>query len=144
MTIRLTANISREEVACRCGCGFNIAEYALMVAVQDSADFFKHKNKSDRVRILVKSGNRCKAHNEKVQKKFNKHYIPFSSKSQHIYGKAMDYMVETWDGMKWNRVSTPDLASYLDKKYPGTYGIGKYWSGRVHLDVRPDKARWQS
>ena len=122
-------------MACKCGCGFDVADYELLNIVQDSADFFKHRNGSDRVRVLIKSGNRCPLHNRAEGGADN---------SQHLYAKAMDYVVETWDGVKWNRVSTDDLAAYLDGKYPNRYGIGKYWSGRVHFDVRGTRARWVS
>jgi uncharacterized protein YcbK (DUF882 family) len=139
----LTKNISRYEMACQCGCGFDASDYELLMVAQDSADFFMHRDKASRVRMLIKSGNRCVEHNEEIQKKYNKDYVPFSSDSQHIHGKAIDYVLETWNGMHWVRISTDELATYLDKKYPGTYGIGKYWSGRIHLDVRVAKARWQ-
>lgn len=138
----LTANIDRSEMACECGCGFDVADYELLTVVQDSAEFFKHRDRAYKVRILVKSGNRCVSHNESVQLEVNKNYIPLSSKSQHIHAKAIDYAIDTWNGMKWCRVSADDLSTYLDGKYADKYGIGRYWSGRIHLDVRPGKARW--
>lgn len=130
----LTDNISRWETTCKCGCSFDVVDYELLKVVQDTADFFKDKHKSNKVKIIIKSGNRCVNHNRDVGGAVN---------SQHLTGKALDFILETSDeDGTWFRVSTEDLASYLDVKFHDKYGIGKYPRGRVHLDVRPTKARW--
>jgi len=132
----LTPNISRYEVACQCGCGFDVYDVELSRAVQQSADFFKKRDGAEKVMIDVFSGNRCFSHNMA---------IPNASRdSQHVKGKAIDYMVSTYKDGKWTLITTSELSEYLDGKYPDKYGIGKYWSGRVHLDVRDYRARWSS
>ena len=40
--------------------------------------------------LIINSSYRSKEYNEKVQKKANKNYIPYSSKSQHLTGNAVD------------------------------------------------------
>jgi len=128
----LTANIRRSEMTCQCGCGYDCADYELLTVVQDSADFFKHRDSADKVRILVKSGDRCPDHNRKEGGADN---------SYHLYAKAMDYVVQTWNGHAWITITADDLAAYLDGKYPHKYGIIIYWSGRVHFDIRQTKYR---
>ncbi len=128
----LTANISREEMTCKCGCGYDVADFELLTVVQDSADFFKHRDSSDKVRIIVRSGNRCKKHN---------HHIGGAESSYHIEAKAIDYVVQTWNGHEWVTVTADDLSAYLDGKYPHKYGIIIYWAGRIHFDIRQTKYR---
>lgn len=56
--------------------------------------------------------------------------------SRHLYlddGAAADIQVKD--------TSPVDVALYLKKKYPDTYGIGCY-NEFVHIDTRSSKARW--
>ena len=53
--------------------------------------------------------------------------------SKHLDGLAADFIVRG--------VAADDVATYLEQQYPDRYGIGRY-TGRTHLDVREDKARW--
>ena len=108
---------SKEEFACRCRCGFDAVSAEL---VQALTDIRQHFNKP----IQITSGNRCKARNTAVGGE---------DKSKHMEGIAADFKVV---GVNASRVQT-----YLEEKYPDTYGIGRY-PNRTHLDVRPDKARW--
>lgn len=133
MTI-LTRNISREEITCKCRCGQDTIDYELVTVVQDAVDFFLHRHKADKACLIITSANRCKAHNKA---------IGGAESSQHIKGKAMDIIIKTFDGENWRTVATSDLGAYLNAKYPATYGIGYYNKGRVHIDCRPDKKRWQ-
>ena len=123
----LSNDFSRYEFACRCGCGFDTADSELVAVLQDIRDHFKG-------RVTINSGCRCVEHNEKAQKAANKNYIPYSSKSQHLIGRAADIIVE----------DTPPRALhfYLCEKYPDKYGIGKY-DDFIHIDTRSKKAaRW--
>ena len=138
---KLTANISREEMACQCGCGFDTADYELVTVMQDSADFFMRRDGADKVMIIVKSGNRCQEYNEVIQKIWKKNYISLSSKSQHMKS-ASDYKLKTFVKGSWKFISSHELGQYLDSKYPNKYGIGTYQRGRVHLDIRPMRTRW--
>ncbi len=122
----LSKNLSRHEMACECGCGFATADIELVAVMQESADHFNAK-------IRVSGPCRCLSHNETVQKKYNPDYVPFSSESRHMWGDATDYYLVG--------VTARELYDYLDEKYPNKYGIGLY-SNRVHLDVRPIRARW--
>jgi uncharacterized protein YcbK (DUF882 family) len=74
-------------------------------------------------------------HNEEIQKKYNPDYVPFSSNSQHMNGIAADIVVRG--------IPADDVYGYLDAKYPGTYGLGRY-NGRTHADVRKSRARWDN
>ncbi len=37
----LTDNLSRSEMACNCGCGFDVVDYDLAVTLQDAVDHFE-------------------------------------------------------------------------------------------------------
>ncbi len=131
----LTSNISREEMLCKCGqCDFDVADWELLTVVQDCADFFKHRDKADKVMIVVTSGNRCPKHN---------HHIGGAPNSQHQYGKALDFKLKTFVNGEWRFIGAHEITEFLDSKYPEKYGIGQYSKGRVHLDCRPTKARWR-
>ena len=131
---KLTNNISRHEITCKCGCGFDVADFELITAVQDAADFFMHRENGWKVAIIITSGNRCVEHNRK---------IGGSDNSQHLYGKAMDFKLKVVVHNEWRFVSEDDLYSYLDSKYPEKFGIGLYCRGRCHVDVRANKVRWR-
>lgn len=113
----ISQHFKREEFSCKCGCGYDTVDYALLTALEDVRAYFGKP-------ITITSGCRCKAHNEAEGG---------SKDSQHLYGKAADFVVAgIWEG---------DVVSYLKEKYPDKYGIGEY-IGRTHLDVRDSKARW--
>ena len=120
----LTKNISRSEMACKCGCGFDAADIQLVEAIQDCCNHFAQEQHIDKVVLTITSGNRCKEHNAKEGG---------AEKSQHVYGKGADFYIRN--------VSAKDVADYLEGKYPDSHGIGRY-SNRTHLDVRAEKARW--
>ncbi|NTZ40676.1 serine/threonine protein kinase [Enterobacter sp. JMULE2] len=114
----LSEHFSDSEFACHCGCGFNSISTELVVVLEDVRSHFNSP-------VTINSGCRCEKHNAKVGGVPN---------SQHVQGIAADIVV---------RGRTPALvADYLERKYPGTYGIGRY-SGFTHIDVRPVAARWR-
>lgn len=118
----LSKDFSRKEYECRCGCGFNTVDVELVKVMQDLRDYYDKK-------IIITSGNRCFAHNLNT---------PGATKdSLHQDGKANDFIV---DG-----VPAFEVFKYLNDKYPAKYGIGLYSCpfSRVHLDVRPYRARWR-
>lgn len=115
----LSKNFDRSEFACKCGCGYDTVDIALVHALEDAREHFNSP-------ISINSGARCRAHNTEVTKR------P-TSKSQHLYGKASDFTVAG--------VHPDDVAEYLEYIYKTQYGIGRY-KGRTHLDVRTGKARW--
>ena len=111
-------NFSREEFACSCGCGFDAVDVELLEVLEDVRDQFNTP-------IRINSGCRCESHNKAVGG---------SSNSQHIKGKAVDFIVIG--------ANQTDVAVYLENIYPNKYGVGRY-NGRTHIDVRNNKARWR-
>lgn len=132
-------HFSREELACECGCGFDTMDYELILMLEDGRSYFS--DIYGKVKVVITSGNRCVAHNEEVQRKYVKNYIPFSSKSQHIFGKAVDHKYYYLKNGDWVQIDSDEIYDYYDKKYPSSTGAGKY-KNRTHLDSRKQKARW--
>lgn len=108
---------SRNEFACKCGCGFNTVDYELAVVLDSLREHYEAP-------ITINSGCRCYMHNKT---------IGGSARSKHVLGSAADVVVKG--------VQSDDVYAYLDKKYDGKYGIGRY-TGRTHIDTRSTKARW--
>lgn len=119
----LTKNISRHEVACKCGCGFDTADIETILAVQICADHFAQKLRKARVVLNVHSGCRCEAHNEAEGGSRN---------SQHLYSRAIDFSI--------GGVDPSDVYDYLCVRYPDQFGIGKY-NTFTHLDTKSGGAR---
>lgn len=105
------------EFACKCGCGFDSVDARLIDALEDVRVHFGRA-------VRITSGCRCPAHNA---------HVGGSPRSQHLYGKAADFVV--------SGVHADAVARYLEAAYPWTAGIGRY-TGRTHFDVRTSKARW--
>lgn len=122
----LTKNISRHEVACRCGnCSCDTLDYETANVVQECCDFFATALGVPKVVLNVHSGHRCVAYNKRVGGAIG---------SQHVKGRALDISIAG--------VSPEMIANYLDTKYPQKYGIGTY-HGFVHVDTRSGPpARW--
>jgi len=111
---KLSPNFSREEFACKCGCGFDTVDTELI-------------NVAETVRARIgaytpNSACRCKKHN-KIVGGYNN--------SQHLIGRAIDIPTK----------NPRDLYTYLDELYHNTFGIGLY-NTFVHIDTRIKKARW--
>lgn len=122
----ISRHLSRSEVACGCGCGFSTADYQTVLMFERARTFVGHP-------VRPTSWCRCHNHNEIVQKKYNKDYIPNTSKSKHLEGIACDFPTNT----------PKELYRFLDNLYPDSCGIGLYDWG-VHFDSRPVLARWNS
>jgi uncharacterized protein YcbK (DUF882 family) len=118
----------RWEFECRCRkCGFDTVDAELMSVLCDLKNNFRG------ARVFINSGCRCVEYNEAVQKSINPDYIPYSSKSQHMLGRAVDVSVEG---------HTPsEVYAYLSSKYLNKFGIGKYLVF-VHIDTR-SKGVWR-
>lgn len=108
-------NFSRQEVECKCGCGF-LPTPEFMKKLQELRLFFGKP-------MVVTSGARCEAHNVK---------IGGSAKSKHISGMAID-VATPW---RW------DLVQIAMQQ--GFHGIGIART-YLHLDTRPleERAIWQ-
>lgn len=75
--------------------------------------------------IKINSGYRTVAYNSTLKNS--------SPDSQHTHGNAADIVVTD--------VKPIDVYAYFNMSYPDTYGVGIY-NTFVHIDVRPNKARW--
>ena len=121
----------RSEFACKCGCGFDTVDAELLYVLNGMRIDFEAS-------VTVNSGCRCTKHNKKVKKIFSslKNLLKKPKRpSQHELGKAADIVVK---GIPAHKV-----VDYLEEKYPGRYGIGRYL-GRTHIDVREGCARWDN
>ena len=113
----ISEHFSRSEHACLCGCGFDTVDVELNSLLEHIRNYY---NKS----VTITGPNRCAAHNASQQG---------AKRSLHCEGKAADIQVKD--------TSPRAVYHYLNKKFPDKYGIGLYHN-RVHVDVRPTKARW--
>jgi uncharacterized protein YcbK (DUF882 family) len=119
--MKLSENFSREEFACKCGCGFDTVDTQLIDVLQEVRSRVATP-------ITINSSCRCSKHNDAVGG---------SAKSQHLKGRAADICVA---GM-----STEELASHVavvleEKQIDG--GLGLY-DTFVHVDTRSNgPARW--
>jgi len=120
---KISPNFWRKEFACKCGCGYDTIDIELIPI----AEAIRSKIGS----FSPSSACRCVKYNEKIQKKYTKNYIAFSSKSKHLIGRAIDVKTE----------KPEELFAFLDNLFPNTYGIGIYSWG-IHIDTRSEKARW--
>ena len=118
----LTTNISRHEVECHCGCGFNTLDYATAIIIQDACDYFS-KVLGSRCVLRITSGCRCLAWND---------HENGSGFSQHLYGRAVDHYIVG--------VSTDDLYGYYASRHQFKLGLGKY-KNFVHLDTKSGQSR---
>jgi len=119
----ISEHLSRHEMACNCGCGFDACDVELIKVVEDCVTHFE-KREDKRLVLIVTGPNRCEAHNAKT---------PGAVKnSPHTKAMAMDFTIKGIDN--------DDIADYLMAKYHTKYGIGRY-VGRTHIDVLPGHAR---
>lgn len=115
---RMTAHFRRSEFACPC-CGKAQVTQGLVSALETVRLIVG-------VPVRVNSGYRCPEHNRKVGGAPN---------SQHVQGIAADISAECgWRALYEAALRVPAFEEG---------GIGVYpESNFVHLDVRPEKARW--
>lgn len=126
----ITKNLSRYEMACQCGCGFDTVDAELAAVIQECVDHFNRKYPHFRISLKVNSGCRCEDHNKAEGG---------SPKSQHLKAKAMDFYL--YDKKSNTMIDPDEVYNYFDLKYRDKYGVGRY-NGRTHVDVRPYRARW--
>lgn len=132
-------NFTRKEFACKCGCGLDTIDFELLNMLEDGREYFTKKY--GKVRCDITGGNRCELHNEVVQKKYNKNYVPFSSKSTHKKAQGADHKYYYYKKGSWIQISPKEVYNYYDKKYPNSVGVG-YYKNRTHIDPRAKKVRW--
>ncbi len=112
----LTKNFSRHEFTCHCGCGADFVQMRLVLALQRMRDILGAP-------LSVNSGYRCRSHNHKVGG---------SKNSMHLHGLAADVSGPTVPDLE---SAANDVDAFIDG------GIGLY-RGRIHVDVRGTRARW--
>jgi uncharacterized protein YcbK (DUF882 family) len=114
---RITKDFLRSEYACRCGRCENRISIRIASAVQGIRDILGAP-------VRINSGYRCEAHNRAVGGEPN---------SKHCEGIAADLSSEAG----WRAIYEAAL------RIPAITGIGVYPSANfVHVDVRPEPARW--
>ena len=114
-------NFTRDEFACKCGCGFDEIDPLLVSTLQRLRDEVQ-------LPVVVNSGCRCKAHNAAVKGAPN---------SQHMRGKAADIRI---DGMTSQQIVDILRRLYLDGEiYVGyVYAIN---GNSIHVDVRAPQSQ---
>lgn len=115
----LTRNFYRDEFACKCGCGFDAVDHALVEGLQRLRDV------TGGAHITVNSACRCEAHNGAVGGE---------AASQHLLGKAADIVVQGY-----RPAMVANMANTIREFAQG--GIGTY-DTFTHVDVRAGRARW--
>jgi uncharacterized protein YcbK (DUF882 family) len=109
--------VTRSDMACKCGCGFDTFDYELRDVIHGAEVHFG-------LPVTVISGCRCPKHNAEVNNS--------SPRSQHINGRAAD--------MCMAGISAQQLGQYFLDKYPDKFGIHAY-ENSVHVDTKSGKAR---
>jgi len=132
----LTKNISRHELACKCGnCQVRIQDHEPIIqVVQGVCDHFAREYNVDKVVLVITSAARCFEYNRLPVDEGG----PGSNdESQHPRCCATDIALFV------NDVQIPPLLiyNYLCSTYPRKYGFGLYKSF-VHADTRNRCSRW--
>jgi len=121
----LTKNISRSELACKCGCGSDSMDLETITVVQHCCDHFAHKLKIDKVVLRITSAHRCFEYNRKVGSNDN---------SQHPQARAIDFTIDD--------IEPTGVYDFLTARYPDKHGFGLYKDlGFVHADTKSGKPR---
>ena len=115
--MKISPHFDRDEFACKCGCRFDSVDVELIGMLEKIREKYNSP-------ITINSGCRCLKHNIA---------IGGSENSQHITGKAADFVVQG--------VEPALVANFIIKYNPLKYGVGIYntW---VHVDSRSQPARW--
>lgn len=115
----LSRNLSRYEISCKCGCGYDSIDAETLRVFQECIDHIQ-RNSETRLVVDVHSGCRCFAWND---------HEGGADNSYHLKARAIDFSIRGID---------PTLVSlYLSRKYRGKYGVGNYPTF-THLDTRTD------
>jgi uncharacterized protein YcbK (DUF882 family) len=113
----ISKHFDRKEFACQDKCGFDTVDVELITVLEDLREHFDSP-------VRINSASRCKKHNDR---------IGGADKSQHLVCRAADVAVD--------KISPIAVWEYLNYKYMGYYGVGRYESF-THIDTRKNSARW--
>ena len=120
----ISKHFSRSEFACKCGCGFDAVDAKLLRDLEQVREALYDPHTEEDYWIRINSGCRCPEYNES---------IGGSKKSQHLYGRAADFVVADTDPR--------DVYEFCeDVIEPG--GLGNYETF-THMDSRTGHARWE-
>ena len=137
----ISKRLSRWEFECKCKqCGFAAVDIHLVSLLEEIADYFDRLTNASRIYIVINSACRCREHNEEAQKKADKNYKPYTSRSRHMFGMAVDFwlLMERYRTRK--KIDPSLVADYIENKYSNKFGLGRYTTF-THLDVGP-RRRW--
>lgn len=113
----LSKYFSRNEIACKCGCGLDTMDIETLRIADEAREYTAQA-------IYPSSGARCLSHNRSVGSR---------DTSKHVQCRAMDLPV----------AEPEKLYNFLCDKYHDKYGFGLYKTF-VHIDTRTEgKARWE-
>ncbi len=108
----LATHFNRREFACKCGCGFDTVDVIIIRFLthlrNKLSGFYIHP-----VRIIINSGCRCIPHNETVQFSKNDRYVPYTSHSQHLFARAVDFKVQVKSSANWYDVPTKEYQRFV-------------------------------
>lgn len=121
-------NFSRSEFACRCGCGMDTVDYALIESLEALREKL-NEWAGVLVRIKITSGNRCAEYNAKVGGEKN---------SWHMKSRAADIQAQQLH-TDWQQIPPEVVADAAEAV--GFGGIGRY-ATFTHVDTRGIAARW--
>ena len=140
----LTKNISRSEVACKCGNKFgkcqspDAIDFETITIVQGACDYFADKLGIDKVTLIITSGARCSKYNDTPASEGG---AGGSNGSKHKQNTAIDHRIA--------EVSIKELYDYYEDRYPNRLGLAYKEpqpelnkKGFVHVDPRKQRARW--
>ena len=122
----ITRNISRHEGACKCGCGFAVMDFRTVEVVQGVCDHILGATGADRVILHINSWCRCEEHNKNEGGEDD---------SYHLTGMAVDFWIEIIKDEHRSIIDPHLVYVYLNRKYAGQFGIGKY-KDFTHFDPR--------
>lgn len=114
-----TTHFTRNEISCKCNCGFGDIDPVVLYIAEAARFHFGGKA------AIVHSGCRCKAHNKNEGGK---------KKSRHVKKDALDFHIKG--------VSIQRLYDFLDIVIGNRGGLGIYKTF-VHFDLRGYRARWR-
>ena len=121
--MKLSKNLSNEEIACRCGCGFGETFGELSPQLVTGFQVLREVLGTP---LHINSGCRCYSHNKA---------IGGAAKSQHLRGHALDLS---------SSEATPEEIAKAAESIPILYngGIGRY-DTFTHIDIGR-KRRWDN
>lgn len=127
----LTKNISRHEVACKCGkCEFRIQDHESIInMVQAVCDRVAIMKQTDKVQLEITSAARCYNHNKAIGS---------NDESQHLRCTAMDFKIFAHDV----QVKPSVITAVLDLWFHHEGGAGEYETFN-HADMRGVRTRWK-